>query len=108
MPPSIQGRREAFFASALTKVEQRQLNVLLRKLMLAFEVDQPGRALAVGGRAQPGVAGARAQRVEALRLPLAFDAVRDVVAQCRSVLEAVARPAADQPPRLVLGDDGRR
>jgi DNA-binding MarR family transcriptional regulator len=40
---SIQGRREAFFASALTKVEQRQLNVLLRKLMLAFETTQPGR-----------------------------------------------------------------
>jgi DNA-binding MarR family transcriptional regulator len=34
---SVQGRREAFFASALTKAEQRQLNALLRKLMLAFE-----------------------------------------------------------------------
>jgi DNA-binding MarR family transcriptional regulator len=33
----IAGRREAFFASALTKTEQRQLNELLRKLMLAFE-----------------------------------------------------------------------
>jgi DNA-binding MarR family transcriptional regulator len=33
----IAGRREAFFASALTKTEQRQLNALLRKLMLAFE-----------------------------------------------------------------------
>jgi DNA-binding MarR family transcriptional regulator len=33
----IAGRREAFFASALTKAEQRQLNGLLRKLMLAFE-----------------------------------------------------------------------
>jgi DNA-binding MarR family transcriptional regulator len=33
----IAGRREAFFASALTKDEQRQLNKLLRKLMLAFE-----------------------------------------------------------------------
>ena len=33
----IAGRREAFFASALTKDEQRQLNNLLRKLMLAFE-----------------------------------------------------------------------
>ena len=33
----IAGRREAFFASALTKVEQRQLNKMLRKLMLAFE-----------------------------------------------------------------------
>lgn len=34
---SVQGRKEAFFASALTKDEQRQLNDLLRKLMLAFE-----------------------------------------------------------------------
>jgi DNA-binding MarR family transcriptional regulator len=34
---SVQGRREAFFASALSKPEQEQLNVLLRKLMLAFE-----------------------------------------------------------------------
>ena len=34
---SVQGRREAFFASALTKPEQKQLNDLLRKLMLAFE-----------------------------------------------------------------------
>jgi DNA-binding MarR family transcriptional regulator len=34
---AVQGRREAFFASALTKTEQRQLNALLRKLMLAFE-----------------------------------------------------------------------
>jgi DNA-binding MarR family transcriptional regulator len=40
---SIQGRREAFFASALTKAEQKQLNGLLRKLMLALEADQPGR-----------------------------------------------------------------
>lgn len=34
---SITGRREAFFASALTKKEQRELNRLLRKLMLALE-----------------------------------------------------------------------
>ena len=34
---SVAGRREAFLASALTKPEQRQLNGLLRKLMLAFE-----------------------------------------------------------------------
>jgi DNA-binding MarR family transcriptional regulator len=33
----VQGRREAFYASALTKPEQRKLNDLLRKLMLAFE-----------------------------------------------------------------------
>jgi DNA-binding MarR family transcriptional regulator len=34
---SVQGRREAFFASTLTKKEQQQLNALLRKLMLALE-----------------------------------------------------------------------
>ena len=34
---SIQARKEAFFASALTAAEQRRLNGLLRKLMLAFE-----------------------------------------------------------------------
>ena len=34
---SVQGRKEAFFASALSKKEQQQLNALLRKLMLAFE-----------------------------------------------------------------------
>ena len=34
---SVAGRREAFFASALTKTEQRELNRLLRKLMLALE-----------------------------------------------------------------------
>ncbi len=34
---SVQGRREAFFASALSKREQQQLNGLLRKLMVAFE-----------------------------------------------------------------------
>jgi DNA-binding MarR family transcriptional regulator len=33
----IQGRREAFIASRLTKAEQRQLNALLRKLLLGFE-----------------------------------------------------------------------
>jgi DNA-binding MarR family transcriptional regulator len=33
----VQGRKEAFFASALTEREQRTLNELLRKLMLAFE-----------------------------------------------------------------------
>jgi DNA-binding MarR family transcriptional regulator len=33
----IAARREAFFASVLKKDEQRQLNKLLRKLMLAFE-----------------------------------------------------------------------
>jgi DNA-binding MarR family transcriptional regulator len=34
---SVQARRESFFASALTKPEQRRLNALLRKLMLALE-----------------------------------------------------------------------
>ena len=37
----VAGRREAFFASALTKAEQRELNQLLRKLMLAFESREP-------------------------------------------------------------------
>jgi DNA-binding MarR family transcriptional regulator len=40
----IQGRKEAFFASALTPEEQRQLNGLLRKLMLAFEARESDRA----------------------------------------------------------------
>ncbi len=39
----VQARREAFFASALTKAEQKQLNGLLRKLMLALEAREPGR-----------------------------------------------------------------
>jgi DNA-binding MarR family transcriptional regulator len=34
---AVQGRREAFIASVLTKEEQRQLNALLRKLLLGFE-----------------------------------------------------------------------
>ncbi|HZQ16479.1 MAG TPA: MarR family transcriptional regulator [Gaiellaceae bacterium] len=33
----IQARKEAFFASALTRDELKRLNALLRKLMLAFE-----------------------------------------------------------------------
>ena len=33
---NVQGRREAFIASVLTKDEQRQLNVLLRKLLIGF------------------------------------------------------------------------
>jgi DNA-binding MarR family transcriptional regulator len=37
---SVQARKEAFFASALTKAEQRELNGLLRKLMLAFEASE--------------------------------------------------------------------
>jgi DNA-binding MarR family transcriptional regulator len=40
----VQGRKEAFFASALTADEQRQLNALLRKLMLALEAREQGRA----------------------------------------------------------------
>jgi len=39
----VQARREAFFASALTKAEQKQLNGLLRKLMLALEKLEPGK-----------------------------------------------------------------
>jgi DNA-binding MarR family transcriptional regulator len=33
---NVQGRREAFIASVLTKEEQRELNTLLRKLLLGF------------------------------------------------------------------------
>jgi DNA-binding MarR family transcriptional regulator len=33
----VQGRKEAFFASVLSPDEQRELNALLRKLMLALE-----------------------------------------------------------------------
>ena len=33
----MQARREAFFAGALSRPEQEELNGLLRKLMLAFE-----------------------------------------------------------------------
>jgi DNA-binding MarR family transcriptional regulator len=33
----VQGRKEAFFASALTKDEQVELNALLRKLLIAFD-----------------------------------------------------------------------
>ena len=50
---SVQGRREAFFASALSKAEQKQLNGLLRKLMLAFEAREEapkGRDRGDGGR----------------------------------------------------------
>jgi DNA-binding MarR family transcriptional regulator len=34
---NVQGRREAFFARTLTKAEQKQLNNLLRKLLLELE-----------------------------------------------------------------------
>jgi DNA-binding MarR family transcriptional regulator len=39
----VQARKEAFFASALTKREQRELNDQLRKLMLAFESRESAR-----------------------------------------------------------------
>jgi DNA-binding MarR family transcriptional regulator len=39
---NAQAIKEALLASALTKPEQRQLNDLLRKLMLAFESDRAG------------------------------------------------------------------
>jgi DNA-binding MarR family transcriptional regulator len=42
----VQGRKEAFFASALTKAEQRELNVLLRKLLLAFDARASAQAQA--------------------------------------------------------------
>jgi DNA-binding MarR family transcriptional regulator len=34
---NVQGRREAFFARTLTKAEQKQLNTLLRKLLLGLD-----------------------------------------------------------------------
>jgi DNA-binding MarR family transcriptional regulator len=34
---NVQGRREAFFARTLTKPEQKQLNTLLRKLLLGLD-----------------------------------------------------------------------
>jgi DNA-binding MarR family transcriptional regulator len=34
---NVQGRREAFFARTLTKAEQKQLNILLRKLLLGLD-----------------------------------------------------------------------
>lgn len=45
---SIQARKEAFFASALSRPEQQRLNALLRKLMLALEAAEA--ASADGGR----------------------------------------------------------
>lgn len=45
----VQGRKEAFIASALSPAEQRQLNTLLRKLMLALEA----RATAAERRPSP-------------------------------------------------------
>ena len=39
---NVQGRREAFFARTLSKTEQRQLNTLLRKLLLGLDEVVPG------------------------------------------------------------------
>lgn len=39
----VQGRKEAFFASVLTKKEQRTLNDLLRKIALGLEATREGR-----------------------------------------------------------------
>jgi len=41
----VQARKEKFFASALTKAEQKQLNALLRKIMLEFEQAEGGAPL---------------------------------------------------------------
>jgi DNA-binding MarR family transcriptional regulator len=38
----VQGRKEAFFASALSKTEQKQLNALLRRIMIEFERAEGG------------------------------------------------------------------
>jgi DNA-binding MarR family transcriptional regulator len=40
---SVQARKEAFFASALTEKQQRLLNDLLRRLMVAFEAREEAR-----------------------------------------------------------------
>src|SRR5215208_7647825 len=45
----------------------------------------------------------RAEGVERLRLAPALDAVGDVLAERRPVLEAVAGAAADEPPAVALG-----
>ena len=52
--------------------------------------------------AQAGVAAARAERVERLRLGAALQAVGDVLGERRPVLEAVPRAASEQPPRRAL------
>jgi DNA-binding MarR family transcriptional regulator len=41
---NVQGRREAFFARTLTKSEQKQLNTLLRKLLLGLDTVLPPAA----------------------------------------------------------------
>jgi DNA-binding MarR family transcriptional regulator len=41
---NVQGRREAFFARTLTKSEQKQLNTLLRKLLLGLDTVLPPTA----------------------------------------------------------------
>jgi DNA-binding MarR family transcriptional regulator len=38
---NVQGRREAFFARTLTKAEQKQLNTLLRKLLVGLDAALP-------------------------------------------------------------------
>ena len=48
----VQAQKEALIPSALTDEEKEQLNVLLRRLMLAFErTERGGRHSAKGGRA---------------------------------------------------------
>jgi DNA-binding MarR family transcriptional regulator len=42
---NVQGRREAFFARTLTKAEQKQLNTLLRKLLLGLDAALPASTL---------------------------------------------------------------
>src|SRR5581483_926087 len=46
----VQGRKEAFFASALTKEEQAQLNGLLRKLLSALEEREAARKVEAAAR----------------------------------------------------------
>ena len=42
---NVQGRREAFFARTLTKTEQKQLNTLLRKLLVGLDAAVPAPSL---------------------------------------------------------------
>src|SRR5882757_9573565 len=64
-----------------------------------------GLDLDIGG-AQARMRAPGTKSVEGLGASPAFDAIRDVLAECRAMLEAVARAAADQPPVRVLGVGG--
>src|SRR5271154_4837449 len=52
------------------------------------------------------MSGPGTEAVEGIRRAAAFDAVGDVLAECRPMLEAVAGAAAEQPPAGALGMGG--